>query len=291
MPRIDPNQSTDGLVNATMTGVTNSANQLVQALETAIKNDSWGQRLEAAQQYRKVVSLYEEGSVNFCTDEEDEKRLERVFAQVKRRAAILDAQTLDAGTQVTLDAIKANTETLKEMIAKYEKRLNRRHSSVAQLCGDKLLLPRKPSKPGQSMLTIKIEKIGIKDAGTYVDPFITVKVKNIAGEDVCPEQNTPSSYHIQDNYILYNVNVHIPVPLEKLPKEFFVFFEFHHYKEKQDKVSCRCFSFIERQEIKEGCAVVEIYKKPVDYNRKKLYLLTEKTLYLHLYYTIAKGFK
>lgn len=39
------------------------------------------------------------------------------------------------------------------------------------------LLPRLPSEPGMTLLTIKIEKIGLKDAGQCIDPYITVSVK------------------------------------------------------------------------------------------------------------------
>ncbi|CAB1340503.1 unnamed protein product, partial [Coregonus sp. 'balchen'] len=39
------------------------------------------------------------------------------------------------------------------------------------------LLPRLPSEPGMSLLTIKIDKIGLKDAGQCIDPYMTVSVK------------------------------------------------------------------------------------------------------------------
>lgn len=39
------------------------------------------------------------------------------------------------------------------------------------------LLPRLPSEPGMTLLTIRIEKIGLKDAGQCIDPYITVSVK------------------------------------------------------------------------------------------------------------------
>lgn len=39
------------------------------------------------------------------------------------------------------------------------------------------LLPRLPSEPGMTLLTIKIEKIGLKDAGQCIDPYVTISVK------------------------------------------------------------------------------------------------------------------
>lgn len=47
--------------------------------------------------------------------------------------------------------------------------------AVALLPGT--LLPRLPSEPGMTLLTIRIEKIGLKDAGQCIDPYITVSVK------------------------------------------------------------------------------------------------------------------
>lgn len=47
------------------------------------------------------------------------------------------------------------------------------------------LLPRLPSEPGMTLLTIRIEKIGLKDAGQCIDPYITVSVKGQHSFSVC----------------------------------------------------------------------------------------------------------
>lgn len=41
------------------------------------------------------------------------------------------------------------------------------------------LLPRLPSEPGMTLLTLKIEKIGLKDAGQCIDPYMTISVKGM----------------------------------------------------------------------------------------------------------------
>ncbi|RXN34945.1 axin dorsalization-associated [Labeo rohita] len=109
------------------------------------------------------------------------------------------------------------------------------------------LLPRLPSEPGMTLLTLTIEKIGLKDAGQCIDPYITVSVKGAA-----------------------------------------IFFEFKHYKPKKRFTSTKCFAFMEMDEIKPGPIVIELYKKPTDFKRKKLNLLTKKPLYLHLNQTLHK---
>ncbi|XP_005996083.1 axin interactor, dorsalization-associated protein isoform X2 [Latimeria chalumnae] len=150
------------------------------------------------------------------------------------------------------------------------------------------LLPRLPSEPGMTLLTIKIEKIGLKDAGQCIDPYITLSVKDVNGVDVTPVQDTPVAARKEDMYVHFNVDIEIQKHVEKLPKGAAIFFEFKHYKPKKRFTSTKCFAFMEMDEIKPGPTVIELYKKPTDFKRKKLQLLTKKPLYLHFHQTLHK---
>uniref|UniRef100_A0A452HXY3 C2 Aida-type domain-containing protein n=1 Tax=Gopherus agassizii TaxID=38772 RepID=A0A452HXY3_9SAUR len=150
------------------------------------------------------------------------------------------------------------------------------------------LLPRLPSEPGMTLLTIKIEKIGLKDAGQCIDPYITVSVKDVNGVDLTPVQDTPVASRKEDTYVHFNVDIEIQKHVEKLTKGAAIFFEFKHYKPKKRFTSTKCFAFMEMDEIKPGTIVIELYKKPTDFKRKKLQLLTKKPLYLHLHQTLHK---
>ncbi|XP_043076160.1 axin interactor, dorsalization-associated protein isoform X4 [Puntigrus tetrazona] len=150
------------------------------------------------------------------------------------------------------------------------------------------LLPRLPSEPEMTLLTLTIEKIGLKDAGQCIDPYITVSVKDLNGIDLNPVQDTPVATRKEDTYIHFSVDVEIQKHLEKLPKGAAIFFEFKHYKPKKRFTSTKCFAFMEMDEIKPGPIVIELYKKPTDFKRKKLNLLTKKPLYLHLNQTLHK---
>jgi len=67
-----------------------------------------------------------------------------------------------------------------------------------------------------------------------------------------------------------------------MPSDVTIFFEFKHYKPKKKKKSTKCFTFIERDELKAGPVASELYLKPTDFTRKKkLRLMTVKALYLH----------
>ncbi|XP_033104992.1 axin interactor, dorsalization-associated protein-like isoform X2 [Anneissia japonica] len=148
------------------------------------------------------------------------------------------------------------------------------------------LLPKIPPSPGTTRLTMRVEKIGLKDAMVYIDPFIVVSVKDVSGVPVTNIQSTPTSIKKEDPYVSFEVDVEIQKAIEKLPKGSAIFFEFKHYKPKKRITSTKCFAFLEMDEIKPGPMVVELYKKPTDFKRKKLNLLTNKPLYLHLFLTL-----
>ncbi|XP_026551506.1 axin interactor, dorsalization-associated protein isoform X2 [Pseudonaja textilis] len=120
------------------------------------------------------------------------------------------------------------------------------------------LLPRLPSEPGMTLLTIKIEKIGLKDAGQCIDPYITVSVKDLNGIDLTPVQDTSVAPRKEDTYIHFNVDIEIQKHVEKLTKGAAIFFEFKHYKPKKRFTSTKCFAFMEMDEIKAGPIVIEL---------------------------------
>ncbi|XP_064603180.1 axin interactor, dorsalization-associated protein B-like [Liolophura sinensis] len=149
------------------------------------------------------------------------------------------------------------------------------------------LLPKPLPIGGKQVLTVFISKLGLKDASQYLDPYITVSVKNKQGIDLTAQQDTPISGRKEDQYVIFNVPVHIQKPIDILPPDYAVYFEFKHYKPGKKTLSTKCWSFMERDEIKDGEAVIELYKKPADFRRKSLNLLTVKPLYLHLKLSIS----
>ncbi|XP_071247277.1 axin interactor, dorsalization-associated protein-like [Salvelinus alpinus] len=76
------------------------------------------------------------------------------------------------------------------------------------------LLPRLPSEPRMSLLTIKIDKIGLKDAGQCIDPYMTVSVKDFSGIDLNPVQDTPVATRKEDTYIHFSVDIEIQRHIE-----------------------------------------------------------------------------
>jgi hypothetical protein len=147
------------------------------------------------------------------------------------------------------------------------------------------LLPALPSSAGTT-IEIVIDRIGLKDAEVYIDPFIDVSVVRPGGQQMGAKQSTPGATKRRPQYINFNCTVHMQNTLEDIEPGSAVIFEFVHYKPKKKKNSVRCWCFIERADLKSGQQVLELYKKPTNtdaiQNPKKLNLHTVKPLYLHV---------
>lgn len=157
------------------------------------------------------------------------------------------------------------------------------------------LLPCMQFKSGETGISVQLEKIGLKDALSYVAPFVTCSVVDNQGRVVGKTQDTPPANfrHCEVPYIHLNHTVYFQTPLEKLKTDWALFFEFKHYKHSKNMISTRCFAFVEYDEIvNSGSTTIclELYKKPTDFSRKKLILNSKvKPLYLHLKLMLSKN--
>ncbi|XP_061602392.1 axin interactor, dorsalization-associated protein isoform X1 [Cololabis saira] len=286
--------------------------------------DSWGQLVEAIDEYQILArQVQKEVQANNSTDftEEQKKTLGKIATCLELRSASL--QCAQSKEEFKLEDLKKlETSELIKNILTFNKEFPFNVQPVPsrkifapgeeenlELEGEEdaaagagsaeafpprapasqgTLLPRLPSEPGMTLLTLRIEKIGLKDAGQCIDPYMTISVKDLNGVDVNPVQDTPVATRKEDTYIHFSVDVEIQRHVERLPKGAAIFFEFKHYKPKKRFTSTKCFAFMEMDEIKSGPIVIELYKKPTDFKRKKLQLLTKKPLYLHLHQTLYK---
>ncbi|XP_072167800.1 axin interactor, dorsalization-associated protein-like [Diadema setosum] len=284
--------------------------------------DSWGQVVEAVEEYQMLSKHLnrEMNAKPSVFSESQKKTLQRITVCLELRGQTL--QSPNATNELSLEDVKKLDAALQDLLSSspaefpieipasllQTRQKSPRRNFEIDMEGDEeedveedeedvepqlqskaqnikptgTLLSRIAHEPGTTGLTIHIEKIGLKDASVYLDPFITISVKDVAGVDVTKSQDTPVATRREEPYVMYGVNVELQKPLEKLPKGTAVFFEFKHYKAKKRAISTKCFAFMEMDEIKNGPLVIELYKKPTDFKRKKLSLLTAKPLYLHL---------
>lgn len=154
------------------------------------------------------------------------------------------------------------------------------------------LLPALPASEGTT-IEIAIDRIGLKDAEVYIDPYIDVSVVGPGGVQMGKKQSTPGATKRRPQYINFDVSVHLQSTLEDITPGSAVIFEFVHYKPKKKKNSVRCWCFIEKADLKPGEQVLELYKKPMKpeaiANPKKLNLHTVKPLYLHVDVRMVSG--
>ena len=137
---------------------------------------------------------------------------------------------------------------------------------------------------GRSYFSIHIDRIGLKDAENYIDPYIVVAYANRRAE-VVESQETPVAREKFEKHVVFNTEVHLHTPIEEMREAAgAIFFSFMHYKPRKQKKSCRCWAFMEMDELEDGEVVLEIYHKPVDYRRRKnrINLHSRKPLFLHL---------
>ncbi|KAH3853081.1 axin interactor, dorsalization-associated protein-like [Dreissena polymorpha] len=273
------------------------------AFKTGTDHDLWGQPVEAIDGYRRLSKQFQKCSssdTNRFTDEQ-KKILGKISICLELRCKSLQNPGISEG--ISLDDLKKIGATLQNLVLQKAKdfpvdvldaQLNSRErnsNDITDIENEEdrqplrergSLLPLPISFGGRPVLSIRIMKIGLKDAKQFIDPFISIYVKDNQGADLTSHQDTPVAKCKEDSSVVFNVDVHVQKTLDSLPPGYAVFFEFKHFKPKKDTTSTRCWAFMESDEIKEGPAVLELYKKPANFKRKNLQLLTVKPLYLHL---------
>ncbi|CEG37537.1 axin dorsalization-associated protein [Plasmopara halstedii] len=132
-------------------------------------------------------------------------------------------------------------------------------------------------------LDIQIVKIGLKDANVYMNPTIVVSIVDYSGKLMEETHETGVGACTELQYVMFSTHISLATNVRKMEDYgAAVVFEFFHYKAKKRKKSCRCWALLEMANLRNGHTMLELYQKPMDPKRKRIYLFTEKKLYLHL---------
>mmetsp|Transcript_18917 Transcript_18917/g.30744 ORF Transcript_18917/g.30744 Transcript_18917/m.30744 type:complete len:294 (+) Transcript_18917:67-948(+) len=272
-------------------------------LEKALNYDQWGQGLEASEGYMALLKdLAKADELDLSPDER---------AIIAKSKAVIKAR-LKAVTSASLDSVDATNEA-KNVMKAFESLFTGKeaHEHIRVKSGinvyassdsnnkvtieeekfdenaqNDLLPPPKDVRSGQQTISILIESIGLKDAPTYIDPFVTVSLVSKTGISKERTQNTKKSNRVEGKHVIFGQTVHIQTPLDSISCGDAIFFEFKHYKPKKKYISTRCFTFMEYDEIeaaqKQKVTKLELYKKPTSFQRKNLSLFSVKKLYLNV---------
>mmetsp|Transcript_89634 Transcript_89634/g.254087 ORF Transcript_89634/g.254087 Transcript_89634/m.254087 type:complete len:294 (-) Transcript_89634:103-984(-) len=278
--------------------------QWIDQFARALEFDNWGQAVEAAAKYQEVASsVASKHGLPSMTSMEKET--------MYRLALCLSAreQVLSRGSHS--DTI--TTEDMKKLTPAFEVLFTGREPErfpvpmqkfqwaqpVSPLAGEIVCSDADDASDLQhvhkvlknvsgTVVSLRIEKIGLKDAQDYIEPFMTVLIADDK-TNLLDKHDTPVAKERRATHLFFNHQLYLNVPLEDMQRQqAALFFEFKHYKPKKKKVSTRCWAFMELSELKQDEEIVlEIYHKPTDLKKKKLGLHSEKPLYLHLYATFV----
>lgn len=294
-------------------------------LKEALDADSWGQSIEATEQYERLYRTLEMQIPELPLTPDERSTCLKVAHTISLRMATLQGQEAALNEQrssaapaqkLTLDEMRGLQGVLDDLFERnssssaafpialhnfapgLEKQTSVRGDEVFIAHEDRLekeetgsLLPPKV-KAGFTTISIVVDKIGLKDAQTYINSFLTLSVAD-AGGQVVEAQDTPKTNTLKPNYVMFGNTIHVQTTMEEIQnKDLCLFFEFKHYKPAKKKISTRCFALMEARELElakaQGQVCLELYKKPTDFSRKALSLFTVKHLYLHLSLTFTK---
>lgn len=272
----------------------------------ATQHDSWGQVVEAQDEYQAIASTLAAKQGLPIINSKEKDTMFRLVQCLSSRVHAL--KTMDETiTSVDMKALQPVFESLftgsEPAVFPIEQHKFLHAQPVKPshegeiICGD-TDEPYSDWQQSQAVLknitgtavAIRIDKIGLKDAQEYIDPFITVMLGDLRG-NIVQSHDTPVAKNRAATYCYFGHQVYLTISLEDMTRQnAALFFEFKHYKPKKKKVSVRCWSFMELSELKRDEEIVlEIYAKPTDLKKKKIKLHSEKPLYLHLFATFISA--
>jgi len=290
-------------------------------LEECLKYDRWGQVVEAQETYRKWVEdvgvVLREGKTDLPGDQYRQVRClqatlrDRITnIQYHGQSVLQDSHRSSRGREPGINC---------EELAKIQERF-RGHflenvpwpiqidahtiedggdddDSQGDAFSDHRGTLQGPPREKGTYLKLTIDSIGLKDATTYLDPFITVSVRSGPSDKHLwgLEQNTPQpKAKAEGQHIPFGgVPVFIQTPLDELVRQKAnIFLEFKHWKPKKQKVSVRCWSMLGWDELEkaENCTKeLEIYAKPADFSARTFHKHSVKPLYLTIGVTMLSN--
>lgn len=279
--------------------------QWLDKFQKAQQADSWGQVVEAQEEYQMLAAVVAGKQVMPFIASREKDTMHRLCLCLSAR----------------VQALKTLNETITCMDMKalepvFESLFTGREPDIFPVDSFKFhsAQPVKPSSGGEivcgdgeehsewqqhqavlktvvgTVVSLRIEKMGLKDAQEYIDPFMTVIVAD-GRTNLLDTHDTPLARERRATHVIFNHQVYLNISLEDMRKQqAALFFEFKHYKPKKKKISTRCWAFMELNELKrDEEMVLEIYHKPTDLRKKAIKLHSEKPLYLHLYATFVRS--
>lgn len=166
-----------------------------RSLDAALQADGWGQIVEALDAYERLGRMINSSIEGLRPDAAMRAMLNKTVLCVNMRAKALKSETeADAAAGPSIDQMKTLGPFIRALFTDEQEafpfnvaRLGGRGAAVeldSSAAGGKeeeehrggSLLPAPALRAGEQYISVEVEKWGLKDAETYVDPFVTVLV-------------------------------------------------------------------------------------------------------------------
>ncbi|KAF2366303.1 Axin interactor dorsalization-associated protein C-terminal domain [Trinorchestia longiramus] len=140
-------------------------------------------------------------------------------------------------------------------------------------------------------ITLELEKIGVHDTRNLISPFIRMSIRDKEGDLVegTSVQESSVGEIINKNYLRMEGSIYIQLALQALPDDIAVFLELVHHRAHLNCLSTHCYTFLEKELLKDGEFICELYNPPIDFSRQKFKPYSEKALFLHMKLLITNG--
>lgn len=274
----------------------------------ALQHDSWGQVVEAQEEYQSMAAAVAAKQTLPSFTSKEKECLHRIAMCLSARVqglrtmnesiTSLDMKALKPVFEVLFTGNEAAAFPIEEQKYRQAAPVRPQAANGEVVYGDAGTEEQSAWQQQQAVLRnvkgtvvcLRIDMIGLKDAQDYIDPFITILVADPQG-GIMDSHDTPIAKERRPTHVVFENSVYLNVSLQDLrSKQAAIFFEFKHYKPKKKMVSTRCWAFMELSELKEDQEIVlEIYHKPTDLRKKSLKLHSVKSLYLHLFASFVKN--
>eukprot|EP00405_Crypthecodinium_cohnii_P040899 CAMPEP_0206558198 /NCGR_PEP_ID=MMETSP0325_2-20121206/19607_1 /ASSEMBLY_ACC=CAM_ASM_000347 /TAXON_ID=2866 /ORGANISM="Crypthecodinium cohnii, Strain Seligo" /LENGTH=296 /DNA_ID=CAMNT_0054059365 /DNA_START=72 /DNA_END=963 /DNA_ORIENTATION=+ len=263
--------------------------------EKAAQADTWGQVVEAQEDYQRLASniASTQGAPHIASRDKDLMQKLGLCLAARIQALKTLNETITSTDMKALEPVFKVLFTTQDLASfpLESHKFSSAHLVKPSVGGGEVIFEGEDTSGWQqqqavlknvvgTVVSLRIDRIGLKDAQDYIDPFMTILVAD-PRTNLLDTHDTPIARERTATHLSFNHEVHLNISLEDMEREqAAIFFEFKHYKPKKKKVSTRCWAFMELSELKrDEEMVLEIYHKPTDLRKKSIKLHSEKTLY------------
>jgi hypothetical protein len=130
-----------------------------------------------------------------------------------------------------------------------------------------------PPPPADHPVVVHIESFAnIKDGGKFKNANVSVALVDGTGEPLCPAATTPmgAATPRADGSLIFNAPVSLQATYGMIPRGGAIVLELRHFKEKEKKMSVKCWAYVAGARVERGGSVATAsLHKPTDRSGKK----------------------